>query len=60
MENLSNISVIKDICQKFGFSFSHSLGQNFLINPTVCPGSPKKAAPGRGWGCWRSAPGSGC
>ena len=37
MENLSNISVIKDICQRFGFSFSKSLGQNFIINPSVCP-----------------------
>ena len=37
MENLSNISVIKEICEKFGFSFSKSLGQNFLINPSVCP-----------------------
>lgn len=37
MENLSNISVIKDICERYGFSFSKSLGQNFLINPTVCP-----------------------
>lgn len=37
MENLSNISVIKDICERYGFSFSKSLGQNFLINKTVCP-----------------------
>jgi len=37
VENLSNISVIKDIAERFGFSFSKSLGQNFLINPSVCP-----------------------
>ena len=37
MENLSNIGTIKDILLKNGFSFSKSLGQNFLINPTVCP-----------------------
>ncbi|MBR6791447.1 MAG: 16S rRNA (adenine(1518)-N(6)/adenine(1519)-N(6))-dimethyltransferase RsmA [Oscillospiraceae bacterium] len=37
MENLSNISVIRDICDRFGFSFSKSLGQNFLVNPSVCP-----------------------
>ncbi len=37
MENLSNISAIKEICQRFGFSFSKSLGQNFLVNPSVCP-----------------------
>ncbi len=37
MENLTNISVIKNILQKHGFTFSKALGQNFLINPSVCP-----------------------
>ena len=37
MDNLSNISVIKKIFEKHGFSFSKTLGQNFLINPSVCP-----------------------
>jgi 16S rRNA (adenine1518-N6/adenine1519-N6)-dimethyltransferase len=37
MENLTNISVIKDILSRHGFNFSKGLGQNFLINPTVCP-----------------------
>ncbi len=37
MDNLCNISVVKSICGQFGFNFSKSLGQNFLINPTVCP-----------------------
>lgn len=37
MNKLSDISCIKGILQKNGFTFSKSLGQNFLINPTVCP-----------------------
>ena len=37
MQNLSNIGVIKDILNRHGFSFSKGLGQNFLINPSVCP-----------------------
>ena len=37
MQNLSDISVIKKILSEHGFIFSKSLGQNFLINPTVCP-----------------------
>ncbi len=37
MENLTNISVIKELFAKYGFSFSKSLGQNFLVNPSVCP-----------------------
>lgn len=34
---LTNIGTIKRLFEKNGFSFSKSLGQNFLINPTVCP-----------------------
>lgn len=37
MENLSNIGVIKDLMNRYGFSFSKGLGQNFLVNPAVCP-----------------------
>ncbi len=37
MQNLTNINVIKDIMSRHGFSFSKGLGQNFLINPSVCP-----------------------
>lgn len=37
MQELSNINVIKEILSANGFTFSKSLGQNFLINPTVCP-----------------------
>lgn len=37
MDNLSNINVIKDLMKKHNFEFSKNLGQNFLINPTVCP-----------------------
>lgn len=35
--NLANINTIKSILSAEGFSFKKSLGQNFLINPTVCP-----------------------
>lgn len=37
MKNLSDANVIKDIMTRHGFSFSKSLGQNFIIDPTVCP-----------------------
>ena len=35
MENLSNISVIRDVLTRHGFSFSKGLGQNYLNNPNV-------------------------
>lgn len=37
MQKLSDISVVKDLLNRHGFKFSKALGQNFLINPTVCP-----------------------
>ncbi len=35
--NLTNISVVKEILSKHDFNFSKSLGQNFIINPDICP-----------------------
>ncbi len=35
--DLSNIKTIESILKKHGFSFKKSLGQNFIINPKVCP-----------------------
>lgn len=37
MNNLSDIGVIKSILNRHGFTFSKALGQNFIINPSVCP-----------------------
>lgn len=37
MENLTNIGTIRALLDRHGFTFSKALGQNFLINPSVCP-----------------------
>ena len=37
MEKLTNISFVKDLLSAAGFTFSKQMGQNFLINPSVCP-----------------------
>ncbi len=34
---LTDMSVIREVLTRHGFSFSKALGQNFLINPSVCP-----------------------
>ncbi len=34
---LTDLGVIKDLFTRHGFSFTRSLGQNFLINPSICP-----------------------
>lgn len=37
MYDLSNPTVVKTLLSKHGAGLSKSLGQNFLINPSVCP-----------------------
>lgn len=37
MPNLTDIRTVREILSRHGFSFSKALGQNFLINPSVCP-----------------------
>ena len=47
---LTNIGTVRDILSRHGFSFSKSLGQNFIINPDICPKIAEQgnAAPGFG------------
>lgn len=59
MENLSNISTIKEILSKHGFTFSKSLGQNFLINPSVCPRMAQMCGAKSGVGVIEVGPGIG-
>lgn len=37
MHSLTDINYIKDLLRRNNFKFSKSLGQNFLVNPEVCP-----------------------
>lgn len=37
MYNLSDINTVKGLLEQNGFHFSKKLGQNFLIDPSVCP-----------------------
>lgn len=57
--NLSNPSEIKALLQKNGFNFSKALGQNFLINPSVCPRMAEAAVPGPEYGVIEVGPGIG-
>ena len=36
-DELTNLSVIKDLLARHGFTFSKALGQNFIVNPGICP-----------------------
>ena len=37
MNNLTDIGYIKELLGRHNFSFSKGLGQNFIINPDICP-----------------------
>lgn len=56
---LSNIGNIKTILSKHGFTFSKSLGQNFLINPSVCPRMAEYGGAEKGVGVIEVGPGIG-
>ncbi|WP_316608890.1 16S rRNA (adenine(1518)-N(6)/adenine(1519)-N(6))-dimethyltransferase RsmA [uncultured Ruminococcus sp.] len=59
MERLTDISVIRDILSRHGFTFSKALGQNFLINPSVCPRMAESAVEGEHTGVLEIGPGIG-
>lgn len=43
MKNLSDINVIKSVMGKHGVTFNKGLGQNFLVDPGVCPAMAEAA-----------------
>ena len=59
MNRLSDIGTIKDILKRHGFTFSKALGQNFLINPSVCPRMAELSGAGGGVGVIEIGPGIG-
>jgi len=59
MNQLSDISTIKNVISRHGFHFSKSLGQNFLVNPDVCPQMAAECGAGKGIGVLEVGPGIG-
>ena len=59
MIDLTNVSQIKDLLARHGFRFSKSLGQNFIIDPTVCPRMAEECGAGPGVGVLEIGPGVG-
>ena len=56
---LTDLSVIRDLCARFDFSLSKGFGQNFIINPGVCPRIAEASGIGPGWGALEIGPGIG-
>ena len=59
MPNLTDVSVIKDLCARYGFSLSKGYGQNFIINPGVCPKIVQAAGIDKSYGVLEVGPGIG-
>lgn len=59
MKILSDIGTIKEILGRHGFTFSKALGQNFLINPSVCPRMAELSGAAQGVGVIEIGPGIG-
>lgn len=59
MDSLTDIGALRDLLARHGFHFSKRLGQNFLINPTVCPRMAEACGAGPGRGVLEIGPGVG-
>lgn len=59
MATLTDPAVIREVLGRHGFSFSKALGQNFLINPAVCPKMAALCGADEGTGVLEIGPGVG-
>ena len=59
MPALTDLSTIRSLCDRYGFSLSKGFGQNFIINPGVCPRIAESAGIGPDWGVLEIGPGIG-
>lgn len=57
--DLYDYNTVKRILAKHGFNFSKALGQNFLINPDVCPGMAESLCADKNTGVLEIGPGIG-
>ncbi len=59
MPNLTDVSVIRDLCARHGFSLSKGFGQNFIVNPGICPKIVQAAGIDKSYGVLEVGPGIG-
>ena len=59
MNQLSDITTIKSVMSRHKVHLSKSLGQNFLVNPDVCPQMAAECGVGKGIGVLEVGPGIG-
>lgn len=59
MSKLTDLSYVRDVLARHDFRFSKALGQNFLINPSVCPRMAAECGADRHTGVIEIGPGIG-
>lgn len=57
--DLSDVATVRQILSRHGFHFSHSLGQNFIADPSVCPRMAEMCGADRNSGVLEIGPGVG-
>ena len=56
---LTDRAYLRDLLLRYGFTFSKAMGQNFLINPSVCPRMAEQGGAAAGCGVLEIGPGVG-
>ncbi len=56
---LTDLGYIRALCARHGFSLSKQFGQNFIVNPGICPKMAEAAGLGPDWGVLEIGPGIG-
>ena len=59
MPKLTDVSTIRALCARYDFSLSKGFGQNFIVNPGVCPKIVEAAGIDKSWGVLEVGPGIG-
>lgn len=59
MPKLTELATIRDLCARYDFALSKGFGQNFIINPGICPRIAEASGIGPGWGALEIGPGIG-
>ena len=59
MPNLTDIATVRELCARHGFTLSKGFGQNFIVNPGVCPKIVESAGIDKSFGVLEIGPGIG-
>ncbi len=59
LHTLTDLGYVRDLCGRHGFVLSKQFGQNFIVNPGICPKMAAAAGLGPGWGALEIGPGIG-